>query len=228
MYFFDSGRTISLPMLLTAAVSFSTTLFGVVDPAVAKQELNPATRTALVDALADERKAEAFYQAVIDHFGAVMPFSKIVEAERRHAGELEQLCQKYGVEIPEHSTDEKPSVPDTLKAACQASIDAENRNIALYDDLMPKLEGQDVRQTFERLQAASRDRHLPAFTRCVENDGKYQHGRAGDSAPGGCGGGEKCGMGGACGCGRASESEKKARAAGGGGCGCGKGAQQGK
>jgi rubrerythrin len=227
MSFVDSVRTVSLPMLLAAALSFSATLFGVADPAVAKQELNPATRTALIDALADERKAEAFYQAVIDHFGAVMPFSKIVEAERRHAGELEQLCQKYGVEFSEHSTDEKPSVPDSLKAACQASIDAENRNIALYDELIPKLEGQDVRQTFERLQAASRDRHLPAFTRCVENDGAYQHGRAGDSAAGGCGG-EKCGMGGACGCGRASESEKKARAAGGGGCGCGKGGQQGK
>ncbi len=192
-------------------------------PGPARAELSPATSTALLNALADERKAEAYYQAVIDRFGEVTPFSNVIAAERRHAEAIERLCTKYDVEIPAASTEKVGDVPATLKAACAAAIEAEKRNIALYDGLLTKLTKPDVRQTFERLQTASKDRHLPAFTRCAEGGEHTGHGAGAKQVAESCG---QCGMGAACGCSQASESEKKARAAAGGGCGCAKRAAQ--
>jgi hypothetical protein len=209
---------------ITAAALVALVGIGTAQPDPVHAELDPATSTAILDALADERKAEAYYQAVIDRFGEVKPFSNVIAAERRHAEAIEKLCTKYDVAIPAASTEKVADVPETVKDACAAAVEAEKRNIALYDDLLPKLTEPDVRQTFERLQTASKDHHLPAFTRCVEGGGHAGHGAAGaKSAAGSCG---QCGMGGGCGCSRAPEYEKKARAAAGGGCGCAKRAAQ--
>lgn len=205
------------------AVIIAVVGIGVGSAGSAHAELDPATSTAILDALADERKAEAYYQAVIDRFGEVTPFSNVIAAERRHADAIEKLCTKYDVEIPAASTEKVGEVPATLKEACTAAIEAEKRNIALYDDLLPKLTKPDVRQTFERLQTASKDRHLPAFTRCAEGAEHAGHGVGAKQVAKSC---EECGMGAACGCSQASESEKKARAAAGGGCGCAKRAAQ--
>ena len=50
----------------------------------------------LLDALDDERKAEASYAVVIDKFGPVRPFSNIIEAEQRHASALERQLRPWG------------------------------------------------------------------------------------------------------------------------------------
>jgi len=62
--------------------------------------LDPATIDALKEALDDEYKARATYQAVIEKFGSVRPFSNIVEAEGRHAEALIRLFRKYGLSVP--------------------------------------------------------------------------------------------------------------------------------
>ena len=71
-----------------------------------KSSLNAKTQQALKEALADEYQARAFYQAVINKFGEVKPFSNIVMAEERHAIAMEQLFLQYGLAIPqgEHLT----------------------------------------------------------------------------------------------------------------------------
>jgi hypothetical protein len=51
----------------------------------------------LGDALDDEYKAEATYDAVIARFGPVRPFINIVEAERRHARALIRQCERLGI-----------------------------------------------------------------------------------------------------------------------------------
>jgi len=187
----------------------------------ASSDVDTGTREALLAAIADENGAEAYYRAVIERFGQVAPFANIVGAEQRHAAELEQLCRKYGVEVPPRASQTTMAVPDTLAAACGAAVAAEERNIAMYDGLLAKVEQPEVRQTFERLRAASRDRHLPAFSRCAGTAESSQAGVQADSPT--CG---SCGMGAACGCANASAAEKKARAAAGGGCGCAKARQQ--
>jgi len=122
----------------------------------------------LMAALDDEWHAEATYAAIIDRFGPVRPFINIIEAERRHAEAILQQLQRLGIAVPANpwSRADVP-VPATLAEACEEAIAAELENIALYDRLLPKVSDSAARHVLERLQAASRDRHLPAFRRCL-------------------------------------------------------------
>ncbi len=135
--------------------------------AQARSALDPATRSALFEALEDERRAQDFYAAVIARFGDRRPFSMIVEAEKRHESHLLDLLSRYGVEAPSKRAVLDLRVPDTLAAACRAAVESERANIALYDRLLPGIDEADVRGTMEILRAASAERHLPAFERCA-------------------------------------------------------------
>lgn len=53
------------------------------------------------------------------------------------------------------------SEPLDQMAGAQAELD----NVALYDSLLASVSDPGMRDVFERLQAMSRDRHLPAFRR---------------------------------------------------------------
>jgi hypothetical protein len=123
--------------------------------------------TLLGDALDDEYKAEATYAAVIARFGAVRPFINIVEAERRHVGALLRQCERLGFLPRANRWASTVAAPATLREACAEAIAAEVDNIALYDRLLPGVTNPEVRAVLERLQAASRDRHLQAFRRCL-------------------------------------------------------------
>jgi rubrerythrin len=118
-------------------------------------------------ALDDEYKAEATYAAVIARFGEVRPFINIVEAERRHASALLRQCERLGFAPQPNRWAGMVSAPATLREACAEAIAAEVDNIALYDRLLPGVTDPEVRAVLERLQEASRDRHLPAFRRCL-------------------------------------------------------------
>ena len=124
----------------------------------------------LLDALEDERKAEATYAAVIEKFGPVRPFSNIIEAEQRHAAALERQLARLGIDVPPNAWTGKVTAPASLAQACESAVQGEVENIALYDRLIPMIEDPAARQVMENLQAASRDRHLPAFKRCLERE----------------------------------------------------------
>ena len=121
----------------------------------------------LGDALDDEYKAEATYAAVIARFGDVRPFINIVEAERRHAQALIRQCERLGFAPRVNRWAGKVAAPATLREACAEAIAAEVDNIALYGRLLPEVADPQVRDVLGRLQEASRDRHLPAFRRCL-------------------------------------------------------------
>jgi hypothetical protein len=128
-----------------------------------------AVRSALIEALEDEYKAIATYRSVIDRFGAVRPFVNLIASEQRHAAALERLCARYGVALPRQAP--RVSPPGSLLEACRAGVLAEIENAALYDRLIAQTAGHpDVQRVFLRLQAASRERHLVAFRRCVERE----------------------------------------------------------
>lgn len=124
----------------------------------------------LLDALDDERKAEATYAAVIDKFGPVRPFSNIIEAEQRHAAALERQLRRLGLTVPPNPWTGSVTAPATLAQACESAVQGELENIALYDRLIPMIDDLSARQVMENLQAASRERHLPAFRRCLERE----------------------------------------------------------
>lgn len=139
----------------------------------------------LLEALDDERKAEATYAAVIEKFGEVRPFINIIDAERRHSAAIERQMTRLNFVIPANHWEGKGAAPATLAEACSMAIDAEIENIALYDRLLPAIPDDVVRQVLQNLQDASRDNHLPAFRRCLERE---ENGDGSGSGRGGRGG----------------------------------------
>jgi hypothetical protein len=133
--------------------------------------LDAAVRASVEEALADERRTEAAYAAVVAGHGEVRPFSNAVHAEGRHAAHLEATLAARGLAVP------RPPAPPaaaagTVAEACAAAVDGERANVALYDRLLAAgpLPG-DVRSAFERNRWASLEHHLPAFERCVARAG---------------------------------------------------------
>ena len=144
---------------------------------------------ALAAALADEYLAEATYAAVIEEFGDVRPFANIIRAERYHAELVKAEMDRLGLEYsPDNDLIGKIEVPETLLSACETGVSAEKENIALYDRLLPGISDPQVRETLTLLQWASRERHLPAFERCVFRGGQpgqgAGHGRGFGGGPG--------------------------------------------
>ncbi len=133
--------------------------------------LDVQTRQALLAALDDEWKAYAFYAAVIDKFGQVRPFSKIILAERAHAAALLALCEKYNVAVPENRWESAEfEVPDQLCDACELGAEAERENVAIYDEFLTFVREPDIRRVMTQLRSASLNNHLPAFERCASAD----------------------------------------------------------
>ncbi len=130
--------------------------------------MNMTLQQILTEALEDEYKARAMYRKVIEKFGPERPFVNIVEAEGRHISVLIPLFEKYDTPIPEDHWSSHLQAPDTLLEAYQARVDAEIENMTMYERLLAATEEPDVTHVLSRLQAASRDNHLPAFQRCLE------------------------------------------------------------
>lgn len=135
--------------------------------------LDETVRAAIVEALQDEYQGESIYARVLGDHGEIRPFSRVVHAEQRHAGLLEDLLTARGLGVPE-SRWAQGDVPSyaSVKDACVAAVDFEVRNVALYDRLLtigPLPE--DIRHTFEHNRTASLEHHKPAFERCAGRGG---------------------------------------------------------
>lgn len=126
--------------------------------------------TKLNRALMDEYHARNTYRKIIAAFGSVRPFSNIVEAEQTHINFLLPLYEKYSIPVPAEPDIIETAVPKSMEEACRIAVQAEEENIALYDDLLAGTDEPDVIAVFKQLQAASRDHHLPAFRRCLERE----------------------------------------------------------
>lgn len=137
-------------------------------PAPLPLPLPDATRDALLEALADGRKAEATYAAVLAKFGAVEPFLTIVDAERCDRETLLELFRAHKVEIPpDPYRGAPPMTPPTLPEACAVGVKIEEASVAMFDRLLSQVRERDVRMVFRQLQEASRSHHLPAFRACA-------------------------------------------------------------
>jgi hypothetical protein len=122
--------------------------------------------TALKRAIEEEYGALNTYQAVVNRFGSVGPFSRIVRSEQQHVNALARLFTKYGLPVPANPGLAPAPAFASLAAACQTGVDAEIKDAALYDTLKPSVDNADILQVFANLQAASLNNHLPAFDAC--------------------------------------------------------------
>lgn len=142
--------------------------------------MDSATRAAMDEALDDEYKARATYRKVIETFGQVRPFINIVESEGRHISALCSLYETFGLTPPDDPWAGNVAAPSSLAEACRAAVQGEIENAEMYERLLANVSDPDVIHVLERLQAASRDNHLPAFRRCLarEENGGGGPGRA--------------------------------------------------
>ncbi len=131
--------------------------------------LSSAEIQALNRALNDEYHAIAVYQAVIDTFGPVAPFTNILKAEQKHAAAVIRLMQKYGVTVPPNPWLGNAPTFSSVAEACAAGVEAELLNRDLYDQLKAVTTRADLLQVFNALEAASEYNHLPAFQSCAAN-----------------------------------------------------------
>lgn len=137
-------------------------------PPAASIPLSDVAQSALAGGLQDEVNAYATYQAVIDQFGPIQPFSSIQSAEAQHMAALETMFERYGlvapVLTPSIAVPQFASVAD----ACAASAAAEIANFELYDQWLSQVSDYpDLVQVFTALRNASEFNHLPAFERCA-------------------------------------------------------------
>ncbi|MCI2283823.1 DUF2202 domain-containing protein [Colwellia sp. MSW7] len=134
-------------------------------------------KSALIEAINDEYKSRAAYNAVINKFGEIRPFINIVEAEGRHVEALLSLFAKYNIDIPEDDWNSRIDTPTSILDACQLGVRDEIENAEMYDRLLDlTIDYPDVQQVLKNLQRASKENHLPAFQRCVERGGAREDG----------------------------------------------------
>lgn len=136
--------------------------------AAAGPSVDAPTAEALREALADERLAQRFYEAVMQKYGRVVPFANVVRAEQRHEQMVTDLMLPYDVAVPEATAESPtaiPQVPATFAESCATAAELERKNIAMYDRFLAFVTEPDIRAGFESLRSASLNRHLPAFER---------------------------------------------------------------
>ena len=142
----------------------------------ASGDLTPEAKQALVETLAGpdgEFAAHALYTAILKKFGDVQPYANIREAETRHIQALKRQFEKYGVAIPEDKFAGKVTPPETLLQAAKDGIEAEKKNVALYDGYLAAVKiYPDLTQVFTNLRSASLQGHLPAFQAAAESQGQ--------------------------------------------------------
>lgn len=126
--------------------------------------IDQRTREALARALDDERRAQAYYGAVIGAFGQVRPFAQIIHAEGRHEAHVLALMKTYNVEAPPNSWAGRTfDLPATLGAAAAQAVQFERENVAMYDGFLEFVPAGDIRDTMAQLRRVSLERHIPAF-----------------------------------------------------------------
>ncbi|MHC1787441.1 MAG: DUF2202 domain-containing protein [Christensenellales bacterium] len=148
----------------------------------------------LTYALQDEYLAQAEYRLILESYPQARPFVNIVRAEGAHIARLLPLFEAQGVAVPQDSAAQHLVKPASLEAAWQAGVDAEEKNIAMYESFLKQDNlPDDVRQVFAALMRASQN-HLRAFTRQTAapggkgpaQGGQPRGGRGGRRCPGGC------------------------------------------
>ena len=128
--------------------------------------LSDPEKEALQEAILEEYGALNLYNSVIEQFGELTPFPEIARSEQQHVNALVRQAEKYGVEVPANPGLTAAPTFATLSDACQAGVEAEIADAALYDELKPVTTHTDLLRVYDNLQSASLNNHLVEFETC--------------------------------------------------------------
>lgn len=121
-------------------------------------------------ALEDEYAAQAEYAAIMDEYGTQRPFSNIIRSEQTHIDMLLPLFEAHDVAVPVNDAASRTVLPTSLPEAFAIGVEAEIKNIAMYEAFLEEDLPDDVRLVFERLMNASVS-HQKAFEQAGERAG---------------------------------------------------------
>jgi len=121
----------------------------------------------LTYAIEDEYLAKTEYDVIMDTFGVQKPYSNIIKAEATHISLLEPLLKEYDVAVPQKDWESLVVVPKTLEESYAIGVDAEEKNIAMYEKFLKEDLPAEVKEVFEELKNGS-ENHLAAFQRQVD------------------------------------------------------------
>jgi hypothetical protein len=122
--------------------------------------LSDQTKQILGQALDEEYKARAIYQAIVDKYGNELPFVNILRSENMHVLALQRLFTANKLTIPTDNYAGKITAPATLAEAFKLAIDEEKADIVLYDNFLKTVKEPQVVLVFGNLQNASRHHQL--------------------------------------------------------------------
>ncbi|NMB92914.1 MAG: hypothetical protein GYA26_01745 [Flexilinea flocculi] len=131
-----------------------------------QEPLSETEENFLQEAILEEYGAYNLYQYITENYFDGKPFQNIMQSELKHIDALIRQAEKYNLAVPENPGLSSEPVFDNLEDACQAGVDAELADAALYDELLPSIEHSDIIRVFNNLKNASLNNHLPAFEKC--------------------------------------------------------------
>ena len=146
--------------------------------AAASLDVDYTLEEMLVYAIEDEYLAQTEYDVIMEKYGVIKPFSNIIKAEANHISLLEPLFEKYDVAIPEKDWESLVVLPETLDASYAIGVEAEIKNIEMYENFLKEDLPSDVRDVFEALMNAS-ENHLNAFEKQLDRTSEAVGNRSG-------------------------------------------------
>jgi len=161
------AATLMVAGITTGGVAFAAN--SATSTTVTKADSKYTLEDMLVNAISDEYLAQAEYNAIMEEFGDQRPFSNISQAEATHISLLLPLFEEYGVAVPEKDWNSTVTEPASLEASYQAGVDAEVKNIAMYESFLKEDLPENVKEVFERLMNSS-ENHLRAFQNAVDGN----------------------------------------------------------
>ena len=124
-----------------------------------------------------EYAAAASYQAVIDAFGPVEPYTTIKEGEERHIEALIRQLDRLGYEAPANPYLGQIEAPADLQTAAEAWAVGEIANVEMYDDLLALVDDSNIERVLGNWRRASLESPLPLFELAAQNGGTLEPGQ---------------------------------------------------
>lgn len=140
---------------------------------------NSSVESSLNSAIYGEYLAKTEYEKFIELFGEQRPFTNIVKSEDYHISLLQELFEKYNLQMPENNTSGDITISESITDAYDVAVDNEKLAIATYTKLLESENlPDDIRAVFEALRASS-EKHLASFESKINGSGNYHSGQNG-------------------------------------------------
>lgn len=157
-------------MIGTATIALSLAVTGVsaanTGSAVVEDAAAYGIEEMLLYAYQDEANALKEYEELMAVFGEEAPFVNIAKAEESHMAAVLRLYDYYDLEVPDYQAEEF-IVPETVEEAYAIGVEAEIKNIAMYETFLSTDLDPVMERVFESLKQAS-ESHLQAFENAVD------------------------------------------------------------